>query len=403
MIGGGASGFFAAIHAAAGGRHGVLLLERSGKLLQKVKVSGGGRCNVTHSCFDVKQLCQSYPRGERQLRSAFSRFMTTDTIRWFESRRVRLKIEPDGRMFPVTDDAQTIIDCLMKEAEKCGVEIRTGCDTRSITPGFHGGFTLQLKDNTKITCDRLIIATGGSPKAEGFDWLKALGHEIVPPLPSLFTFNIPNDPVTQLMGIAVDPARVKVPAAKLEYSGPVLITHWGLSGPAVLKLSAFGARKLAEAGYDFDVQVSWLHDKKEEPLRQELFNIKAANPGKQVVNLLPFRLPARLTAHVLDRSGVLPEKRWADVSKEEINKLIRHLLYDPYHVKGKTTFKEEFVTCGGVSLDDVDFKTMQSKKVKGLYFAGEVLDIDGITGGFNFQAAWTTGFIAGTAAAEGLS
>ncbi len=400
VIGGGAAGFFAAIHAASGSKNEVILLEKSSKLLQKVKVSGGGRCNVTHACFDIKQLCQSYPRGDKQLRSAFSRFMTTDTIKWFEDRKVKLKTEADGRMFPVSDNSETIIDCLLKEAKKNKVTIELESEVKNIITSFHGGFEIVLKDGRTIECDKVIVATGGSPKEEGLSWLKALGHEIIEPVPSLFTFNIPNNPLTELMGLSVDPARVKIPEIKLEYSGPVLITHWGLSGPAVLKLSSFGARKLADREYDFTIQVNWLNDKKEEALRQELFNIKAANPAKQVGNLLPFKLPARLTTFLIEKSGMKEDKRWADISKEEINKLAQHVLYDTYHIKDKTTFKEEFVTCGGVSLNDIDFKSMQSKKVKGLHFAGEVLDIDGITGGFNFQAAWTTGFIAGTAAGQ---
>lgn len=398
VIGGGAAGFFAAIHAASGGRNEVILLEKTGKLLQKVKVSGGGRCNVTNACFDMKQLCQNYPRGEKQLRSAFTKFTTSDTIKWFEDRKVKLKTEPDGRVFPVTDDSQTIIDVLTKEAAKNKVDIQMNTDVRSIIPSFHGGFELYLGDNKKIQCDKLIVATGGSQKPEDFEAVKGLGIEIIEPVPSLFTFNIPDDPIVELTGLSVDPVKVKIPDAKIEYSGPLLVTHWGLSGPAILKLSSFGARKLAERHYDFHIQINWLNEKKEEALRQELFNIKAANPAKQVGNLLPFKLPARLTKHLLDKSNIQEDRKWAEVSKEDINKLAQNVLYDTYHVLGKTTFKEEFVACGGVSLNEIDFKSMQSKKVKGLHFAGEVLDIDGLTGGFNFQAAWTTGFIAGTAA-----
>jgi predicted Rossmann fold flavoprotein len=398
VIGGGAAGFFAAIHAAAGGKNEVVLLEKTSKLLQKVKVSGGERCNVTNSCTDMKQLCLNYPRGDKQLRSAFTKFSTTDTIKWFEDRKVKLKTEPDGRMFPASDSSQTIIDCLIKEANKNKVTIETETEVKEIIPSFHGGFDVFLKNSTRIFCDKVIVATGGSPKEESLLWLKSLGHEIIEPVPSLFTFNIPDNPIVELMGLSVDPAKVRIPDAKLEYSGPVLITHWGLSGPAILKLSSFGARKLADRDYDFSIQINWLNEKKEDALRQELFNIKAANPTKQVGKLLPFKLPARLTKFLLDKSSIDESKNWAEVSKEEINKLAQNILFDTYHVLGKTTFKEEFVTCGGVSLNDVDFKSMQSKKVKGLHFAGEVLDIDGLTGGFNFQAAWTTGYIAGMAA-----
>jgi predicted Rossmann fold flavoprotein len=298
-------------------------------------------------------------------------------------------------MFPVTDDSQTIIDCLMKEARKNGVEIRTQTEVKQILPRFEGGFDLVLSNDERLSCDKVIVTTGGNPKPENFNWLRKLGHRIAEPVPSIFTFNIPDDPLTTLQGIAVDPARVRIAGSKMEFTGPVLITHWGLSGPAVLKLSAFCARILAQQHYDFKIQVSWLGNKKEDALRQELLNIKAANPARQIGNLLPVALPRRLVEFIMDRSGIQPDKRWADISKDEIQKLQEHLLYDTYHVKGKTTFKEEFVTCGGVSLDDIDFKTMESKCCKGLHFAGEVLDIDGITGGFNFQAAWTTGFIAG--------
>jgi predicted Rossmann fold flavoprotein len=399
IIGGGAAGFFSAITCAQADKDAeVVLLEKTSKLLAKVAVSGGGRCNVTHACFDTRLLASSYPRGEKQLRSAFSRFTTTDTIEWFAARGVKLKTEADGRMFPVTDSSQTIIDCLMKEAGKAGVDIRTQTEVKQLIPRFEGGFELVLGSGEKMSCDKVIITTGGSPKSQGFDWIKKLGHQIAEPVPSLFTFNIPGNPIIGLQGIAVDPARVRVMDTKMEFSGPVLITHWGLSGPAVLKLSSFCARVLAEKGYDFTIQIGWLNNKKEDALRQELFNIKAANPTKHIGNLLPVTLPKRLVEFILGKCRIDPDKRWADITKEEIQLLLEHLLYDTYHVKGKTTFKDEFVTCGGVSLDDIDLKTMESKRCKGLHFAGEVLDIDGITGGFNFQAAWTTGFIAGTGA-----
>jgi predicted Rossmann fold flavoprotein len=396
VIGGGAAGFFSAITCAQASKDvEVTLFEKTSKLLSKVAVSGGSRCNVTHACFENKVLASSYPRGEKQLKSAFSRFTTTDTVNWFESRGVKLKTEADGRMFPKTDKSETIIDCLMKEAKKAKVDIQTEVGVKEIKPRFDGGFTVELQSGEQMECDKIIIATGGSPKAEGFEWLKKLGHQVVEPVPSLFTFNIPNNPIIDLQGIAVDPAKIKIADSKLEFAGPVLITHWGLSGPAVLKLSAYGARLLADKEYDFKIQVSWLNNKREDALRQELFNIKAANPTKHVGNLLPVVLPKRLIEFILHKCGINPDKRWADVTKEEIQLMQEHFLYDTYHVQGKTTFKEEFVTCGGINLDDVDFKTMESKRCKGLHFAGEVLDIDGITGGFNFQAAWTTGFIAG--------
>lgn len=400
VIGGGAAGFFAAIHCAlANNEAQVILVEKTNKLLSKVKVSGGGRCNVTHACFELKQLSQSYPRGEKELKSLFSRFMTNDTIEWFESRGVKLKTEEDGRVFPKTDNSQTIIDCLMKEAKKLKIEIITECEVLSIKPEFAGGFSLDTSTGV-IKSDKIIVTTGGSPKISGMDWIKKLGHHIEEPVPSLFTFNIEDSALHELSGIAVNPARVRILQTKLESNGPVLITHWGLSGPAILKLSAFGARILAEKEYDFEVQLNWLNEKKEDVARLELMNLKAANPNKQVNNLFPFVLPKRLLNYLFDKAELDETQRWADVSKDQVNKLINCLLYDTYQVKGKTTFKEEFVTCGGVSLSDINFKTMESKRVKGLYFAGEVLDIDGITGGFNFQAAWTTGFIAGNGSAK---
>jgi hypothetical protein len=403
VIGGGAAGYFSAIQCAQTNKNAeVILLEKSMKVLQKVKVSGGGRCNVTHACFDLKQLSLSYPRGEKQLKSAFARFSPKDTIDWFESRKVKLKTEKDGRMFPVSDDSQTIIDCLEKEIKKSKVQVELGKGVKKLTPNFHGGFDLVLDSGDKLFCNRVIIATGGSPKESGLQWIKELGHRIEVPVPSLFTFNIPNEDLLALQGIAIPSVRVRILDTKLECCGPILITHWGLSGPSILKISSLGARVLAERDYLFEVQVSWLENKKEDAVRQELFNLKAANPGKQVSNLFPFSLPKRLNSYLLQKAGIDEQSNWGDVSKEQLNLIIQCLLYDTYQVKGKTTFKEEFVTCGGVNLDDIDFKGMESKRMKGLHFAGEVLDIDGITGGFNFQAAWTTGFIAGKAAANPL-
>lgn len=400
VIGGGAAGFFAAIQAASANKNAeVVLLEKTSKLLQKVRVSGGGRCNVTNACSDMKQLSASYPRGEKQLKSAFSRFTTTDTVNWFQDRKVKLKTEADGRMFPISDDSQTVIDCLEKEAKKLKIDIRLESEVKKIIPSYTGGFELALANGDRISCNKLIIASGGSPKSENMQWLKELGHEIIEPVPSLFTFNIPNEALNELTGISVNPTKVKIADTKFEFNGPVLITHWGLSGPAVLKLSSFAARYLAEKEYNFSVQLNWLNDKKDEACRNELMNVKAANPHKQVNNHFPFKLPARLLSHLFAKSGIDETSRWADVSKIDIQQLVQNLIYDTYEVKGKTTFKEEFVTCGGISLNDIEFKNMQSKRCKNLFFAGEILDIDGITGGFNFQAAWTTGFIAGNAAA----
>lgn len=400
VIGGGAAGFFSAIHAASTNKDAeVVILEKTSKLLQKVKVSGGGRCNLAHSCFDLKQLSLAYPRGEKHLKSAFSKFMTTDTINWFESRKVKLKTESDGKMFPTSDNSETVINCLMSEAKKLKIKIELNKEVKRIEP-LDGGFKIHLADGEIIECQKTIITAGGGQKLENYSWIKSLGHEIIEPVPSLFTFNIPDSDVINLSGISVESARIRIPELKTELSGPVLITHWGLSGPVVLKLSSIAARLMTEINYDFTIQIGWINNKKEDACRTELMNIKAANPNKTVKNLFPFKLPVRLLDYLFLKSKIDQKKNWAEISKEQITTLTQNLLFDAYQVKGKTTFKEEFVTCGGVGLNDVDFKNMQSRKVKGLHFAGEVLDIDGFTGGFNFQAAWTTGFIAGTSAAK---
>lgn len=395
VLGGGAAGFFAAIsckthHPDAK----VVLYEKSEKLLAKVKVSGGGRCNVTHACLPVSQLVKNYPRGEKTLRKSFEIFRTNDTIQWFESRGVKLKTEADGRMFPVTDDAQTIIDCLVAEAKKLGVVIKT----RSPVAGIErvkDGFHLTFADSSEKKFDKVIVATGGSPKPEGFDWLKKLGHTIEAPVPSLFTFNIPGNKITTLMGVVVEQAEVWIEGTKLKQQGPVLITHWGLSGPAVLKLSAFGARILNELQYNFKVHVNWLGELNEAEARTRIADEIKNSHLKKIRNSKPFALPSRLWLYLLEQSGISADTRWAELKKEDRNRLIKYLTNHEFEVKGKTTFKEEFVTCGGVSLADVNMQTMESRVCPGLYFAGEVLDIDGVTGGFNFQSAWTTGFIAG--------
>ena len=391
VIGGGAAGFFAALSAA---KHHpsarVVLFEKTAKLLSKVKISGGGRCNVTHHCFSPSALSKHYPRGGKQLKKAFGTFQASDTVAWFESRGVALKTEGDGRMFPVTDSSQTIIDCLVREANRHGIEVRLQSPVREITPLAPGGFTLNGE-----RFDRVVVATGGSPKREGLAWLEALGHTIADPVPSLFTFNMPGSDITDLMGVVIPDALVRIQGTKLAQQGPVLVTHWGMSGPAVLKLSAWGARELAARGYEFSVQVNWIGITNEAEVTSA---IDEAMPGirkKKVVNACPFELPKKFWAFLLARAEVPANAVWLDLGKKAKNKLVNTLLNDVYEVRGKTTFKEEFVTCGGVVLGEVDFGTMQSRVVPGLYFAGEVLDVDGVTGGFNFQAAWTTGFVAG--------
>jgi predicted Rossmann fold flavoprotein len=395
VIGGGAAGFFAAINSAQLQPDAqVVLLEKTNKLLSKVRVSGGGRCNVTHACFDNGLLVKHYPRGEKELRGVFSRFSTNDTISWFEQRGVKLKTEDDGRMFPVSNTSETIVDCLLREAEKANVNIKQGVDVEEIIKNEDGTFTLNVKSGGSFKCDRLVIATGGNSKNEAYEWLRKLGHTIVKPVPSLFTFNIPDNPVTQLMGVSVPNAKVRVPAAKLETEGPLLITHWGMSGPAVLKTSAWGARMLSDLNYHFSAFISWLPKHTEEKLRIEFNNQREEFPAKTVSGNSPLELPKRLWEYLVMKAGIPAETRWADLSKKNTNQLVNNMLNDEYLVKGKTTFKEEFVTCGGISLKEIDLGTMQSKLVPGLFFAGEVLDVDGITGGFNFQNAWSTAWVA---------
>ena len=398
IIGAGAAGFFAAVNCAEKfPQHEITIFEKTNKLLSKVRVSGGGRCNVSHACFDVNLLVKNYPRGEKQLKSVFSRFMTNDTVNWFESRGVKLKTEPDGRMFPVSDSSQTIIDCLLNEASKHQVKIETGCDVLRLEKKSNGKIELTFRYEERHEFDAVLVASGGSANPAGFDWLEECGHEIVPPVPSLFTFNMPGNKITSLMGVSVESAKVKILNTNYFTEGPLLITHWGMSGPAILKLSSIAARSLAEMKYNFKIQVSWVIDVNEEKLREKLLQLKNVSGKKLVHTNAEFNLPKRLWQFLLLKSGIDEQMQWAQAGKAQLNKLLVSLIYDEYAVSGKTTFKEEFVTCGGVSLKDVDFKTMESKKMKGLYFAGEVLDIDAVTGGFNFQAAWSTGYIAGIA------
>jgi predicted Rossmann fold flavoprotein len=401
VIGGGAAGFFGAITCAQHNPDAkVLLLEKSGKLLSKVRVSGGGRCNVTHHCFMPSVLSQYYPRGAKQLKEAFKAFGAQETIDWFEKRGVKLKTEADGRMFPVTDNSETIVNCLLQEAKRAGVQIRTGAGVEKITTEKTAAtgkakFTLQLNSGESIKADKVLVSTGGNPKSEGYNWLRALGHSIQEPVPSLFTFNVPASPLKELQGIAVPKAKVRVAGQKLEYEGPLLITHWGYSGPAVLKLSAWGARVFHEQNYHFTALINWIPEHTEESLREHLQAYRQAHPKKVVGTNPLFGLPQRLWNSLTQLAEVPEETRWAELPGKNTNKLVEALLRAPFEVKGKTTFKEEFVTCGGIDLSQVNMKTMESRVQPGLYFAGEVLDIDGITGGFNFQAAWTTGYLAG--------
>ena len=394
VIGGGAAGFFAAISAKTHHPDAeVHLIEKSSKLLSKVLISGGGRCNVTHACFNNTQLSKYYPRGERFLKKAFEQFNVEDTVNWYKAQGVDLKIEDDGRMFPISNDSRSIANALLDQAKILGVIILLNSHVKHIsksTDAFH----LNIGDE-KFNYDNVIIASGGSPKKSGLSWLEELGHDVVSPVPSLFTFNMPKESITHLMGVSVPKAKLRIRNTKLETSAPLLITHWGMSGPAVLKLSAFGAIDLAALDYTFSVQVNWLDTMNESNLRIEVDNQGLDKEQKKIANRNPFGLPSRLWEFLLQKSQISLDKRWIDLSKKELNRLVNTLTNDDYKVDGKTTFKEEFVTAGGVDLNNIEVTSMQSKKLPGVYFCGEVMDIDGVTGGFNFQAAWTTGWIAG--------
>ena len=417
VIGGGAAGFFCAVNAAQlNPELQVIILEKSNKLLSKVKVSGGGRCNVTHACHNIADMIKKYPRGSAFLKKAFHHFFTTDTIAWFNNRGVELKTETDGRMFPATNSSQTIIDCFMKEANKYNVEIMMNKEVKQLAIGggqlavgsgqwavgseqlaTSKGFELKFADDSILQADFVCIASGGYPKILQYHWLAKAEHIIDEPVPSLFTFNMPGNAVTALMGVSVENVQVKIVGSKLLESGPLLITHWGMSGPAILKLSAWGARELAINNYNFSILINWIPDFNENSLREKIQQLRFQLAAQKIINRNPFALPNRLWEYLLLQSGIPVDLRWADLPAREQNKLIKNLCANEYAVKGKTTFKEEFVTSGGVQLNEIDFNTMQSKKHAGLFFAGEIINVDGITGGYNFQNAWTTGWIAAKA------
>ena len=398
VVGGGAAGFFGAIACAKSHPHTqVTLLEASRQPLAKVRISGGGRCNVTHACFEPTGLVQNYPRGGKALRGAFSRFQASHTIDWFLAQGVQLKTEADGRMFPITDSSETIVDCLIKAASSSGVEIRTGAVVESVSRQ-PSGFEISLKSGEILQCHRLLLATGSNHL--GYQIAKSLDHQIEPPVPSLFTFNVVDDRLKDLAGVSVEAVQLRLAVdgkTQLEQTGPLLITHWGLSGPAVLKLSAWGARVLHDYHYEAKLLINWLPQINPEDLRQKSQFVKSEWSRRTIAGSCPFDLPRRLWQYLVARVGIAPEDRWAGLSNKILNQLVQELTQGYYLIQGKGVFKEEFVTCGGVSLKDVNFKTMESRLFPGLFFAGEILDIDGVTGGFNFQSAWTTGWLAGQA------
>lgn len=397
VIGGGAAGFFSAISAKENHPDAsVTIFEKSLKVLQKVRVSGGGRCNLTNGCESLEELCSAYPRGGRQLKKIFPLFDNKDTVSWFESRGVQLVLQEDGCIFPRTQDSGSVTSCLTREARRLGVEVITDAGVKSVSKA---GELLELAfvnpERTPLLFDKVIVTTGGSPRKSGLIWLEQLGHKIEEPVPSLFTFNMPGEPIRKLMGIVVEEAVVTLQGTKIRTTGPILITHWGMSGPAILKLSSHGARIMSEKGYEFRINVNWINETNSNNVSETLDRIISENPAKMLSTVRPYAVPARLWDFLLEKCELPAEKKWKEVGSKGKNRLINLLTNDEYSIKGKTTFREEFVTCGGVSLDDVNIRTMESKRVPGLYFAGEVLDIDAITGGYNLQNAWTTGFVAG--------
>ncbi len=389
IVGGGAAGFFTAINIVEKNpKLKVAILERGTEVLNKVRISGGGRCNVTHACFEPNELVKFYPRGEKELRGPFHQFCSGDTIEWFEKHGVELKIEADGRIFPVSNSSQTIIDCFLKATQKLGITVLTGQSVQSI---FKKDSLWKVETQTEnYLAEKLILATGSNPKV--WEMLQNFGHAIVSPVPSLFTFNIKDSRIKELPGVAAH-VTVKVKDTKLSSTGPLLITHWGMSGPAILKLSAWGARILHDKNYQFTIFVNWLNDAEKEEVEKKLKELKQEHAKKTVSKKSPFELTNRLWESLVLASGIENETKWADLSKIQLQNLVNQLINGTFQVNGKSTFKEEFVTAGGIDLKEINFKTMESKLHKNLYFAGEIVNIDAITGGFNFQNAWTSGFI----------
>ena len=396
IVGGGAAGFFTAINIVENNPNlKVAILERGKTVLEKVRISGGGRCNVTHACFIPNDLVKFYPRGEKELRGPFHQFCSGDTIDWFEKHGVELKIEEDGRMFPISDSSQTIIDCFLSATQKLGIQVLTGHSIQSI---FKADDYWKVETNNEtFACQKLIMATGSNPKI--WEMLSELGHTIVSPVPSLFTFNIKDSRIKDLMGLSAF-AKVKVKNSKLEASGPLLITHWGMSGPGILRLSAWGARELFDKNYQFQLQVNWLNEVDFEEAMETLKELKQEHAKKAVSKKSPFEFPNRLWESLVLASDIDSETKWADLSKKQLTDLANQLTNGEFQVNGKSTFKEEFVTAGGIDLREINFKTMESKVHPNLFFAGEIVNIDAITGGFNFQNAWTSGFILAQAITE---
>lgn len=389
IVGGGAAGFFSAINIVEKNRNlKVAIIERGSEVLTKVRISGGGRCNVTHACFEPNELVKFYPRGEKELRGPFHQFCSGDTVEWFSNHGVELKIEDDGRMFPVSNSSQTIVDCFLETTRKLGIAVLTGQSVQSIFKKDNL-WKIETQKENYIT-EKLILATGSNSKM--WEMLQTFGHAVVNPVPSLFTFNIKDPRIATLPGVSAQ-VSIKVKDTKLNSTGPLLITHWGMSGPAILKLSAWGARILSEKNYQFTIFVNWLNDVDTEETEKILKNLKQEHAKKAVSKKSPFDFPTRLWESLVLASTIQEETKWADLSKTQLQILANQLTNSSFQVNGKSTFKEEFVTAGGIDLKEINFKTMESKLHTNLYFAGEIVNIDAVTGGFNFQNAWTSGFI----------
>jgi len=406
IVGGGAAGFFCAIHLAElHPEWEIKILEKSTKLLSKVRVSGGGRCNVTHACPDIEMLLKKYPRGQRFLKKSFYQFATRNTIEWFAKNGVELHTEKDGRMFPTTNNSETIIDCFLRKIQQYKIQLLTQHEVLAIlsnpTNTQTQKFTIHLQGKPNTEADAVCLATGGMLKADKLPWLTSFGHTIVDPVPSLFTFNIVDKNITALMGVAVDNATIQWKGVKNIEKGPLLITHWGISGPAAIKLSAWCARELANDNYEGEIIINWTPEYNEATLKMEWINLRMDLGRREIGTKNPFNLPQRLWQFLLQQAGVPLNTKWADLKSANQQQLIQLLTRTNLQVKGKTTFKEEFVTAGGISLEAINMLTMESKTYKNLYFAGEIMNIDGITGGFNFQHAWTSGYLAGKNMAEG--
>lgn len=400
IVGGGAAGFFAALACAdAGSTAEIVILEKTSQFLSKVKISGGGRCNITHACFNERDFVTRFPRGERALIAPFKQFQARDTVAWFAARGVKLKTESDGRMFPITDSSQTIVDCLLNTARAAKVKLKPNCGVERVRRKPGAVFELSLSNRETLDCDRLLLATGGCRTPALGQLAVSLGHTLEPPVPSLFTFHLALPWLRALAGVSIKSAEVSIVGTKLRENGPLLITHWGLSGPVILRLSAWGARLLHQMDYRCTLRISWLPHLNDETLAKEFELRRNSQKARLLVNSPIAPLPARLWEQLVLAAGITSDTRWAALSRPLQHKLIQHLLRGEFPVSGKSLNKDEFVTCGGVKLGEVDFKTMESRLCPGLFFAGELLDIDGITGGFNFQAAWTTGWIAGRAMA----